>query len=117
KYIEQGAVIGDRRKYLSALIIPSFENLQKFAKSKGLSFSGNSDLVSNKQVNELIQGEISRIMKSYARVEQIRKFTLLEAEWTQDTGEITPSLKVKRRVVEDKYRNEIESMYPAGGAD
>ncbi len=117
KYIEQVAVIGDRRKYLSALIIPSFENLQKFAKSKGISFSGNSDLVTNEQVRDLIQGEISRIMKSYARVEQIRKFTLLEAEWTQDTGEITPSLKVKRRVVEDKYKDFIESMYPAGGAD
>jgi long-chain acyl-CoA synthetase len=117
KYIEQVAVIGDRRKYLSALIIPSFENLQKFAKAKGVPFSGNGDLVTNEQVRALIQGEISRIMNSYARVEQIRKFTLLDTEWTQDTGEITPSLKVKRRVVEDKYKDFIESMYPAGGAD
>lgn len=117
KYIEQVAVIGDRRKYLSALIIPAFDNLAKFAKSKGISFSNNSDLVKNKEVNEVVQGEITRIMKSYARVEQIRKFTLLDAEWTQATGEITPSLKVKRRVVEDKYKNDIEAMYPAGGAD
>ncbi len=66
---------------------------------------------------DLIQGEITREMKSYARVEQIRKFRLLDAEWTQDTGEITPSLKVKRKVVEEKYRDIIEEMYPAGGND
>ncbi len=117
KYIEQVAIIGDRRKYLSALIIPSFENVQKWAKSKGLTFSTNRDMVNSKEVHDLIQGEISREMKSYARVEQIRKFSLLDAEWTQDTGEITPSLKVKRKVVEEKYKDVIENMYPAGGAD
>lgn len=117
KYIEQVAIIGDRRKYLSALIIPSFENVQKWAKAKGLSFASNTDMVNSKEVYNLIQGEITREMKSYARVEQIRKFSLLDAEWTQDTGEITPSLKVKRKVVEEKYKNIIESMYPAGGGD
>lgn len=117
KYIEQVAVIGDRRKYLSALVIPSFENLEKWAKSKGIAYSGNSDLVANSAVNEMLRGEIDRIMRNYARVEQIRKFTMLDAEWTQDTGEITPSLKVKRRVIEDKYGSFIEAMYPEGGAD
>jgi long-chain acyl-CoA synthetase len=117
KYIEQVAVIGDRRKYLSALIIPSFENLQKWARSKGISFSDNRDLVNNKEVNAMIQAEIARLMKDYARVEQIRKFSLLDAEWTQDTGEITPSLKVKRRVVEDKYSKIIENMYPPEARD
>ncbi len=117
KYIEQVAIIGDRRKYLSALIIPSFENVQKWAKSRGLTFSTSNDMVNSKEVHDLIQGEITREMKSYARVEQIRKFSLLDTEWTQDTGEITPSLKVKRKVVEEKYKNAIEDMYPAGGND
>ncbi len=117
KYIEQVAVIGDRRKYLAALVIPSFENLEKWAKSRGIAFSGNSDLVANADVNEMMRVEIDRIMKNYARVEQIRKFTMLDAEWTQDTGEITPSLKVKRRVIEEKYGSYIEAMYPEGGAD
>ncbi len=117
KYIEQVAVIGDRRKYLSALIIPSFENLQKWAKGRRITFSGNSDLANDPAVNEMIRGEINRIMKSYARVEQIRKFTMLDAEWTQDTGEITPSLKVKRKVVEEKYHDYIEAMYPEGGME
>ncbi|MBN1497163.1 MAG: long-chain fatty acid--CoA ligase [Spirochaetes bacterium] len=117
KFIEQVAIIGDRRKYLSALIIPAFDTLEKWAKSKGIAFSDVNDLVRNPEVNRMMQEEISRLMKSYARVEQIRKFTLMNAEWTQDTGEITPSLKVKRRVVEEKYRDEIEAMYPGGGGD
>ncbi len=117
KFIEQVAIIGDRRKYLSALIIPAFETLQKWAKGKGIAFTDVNDLVTNKEVNKMMQDEISNLMKNYARVEQIRKFTLLNAEWTQDTGEITPSLKVKRRVVEEKYKDAIEGMYPAGGSD
>ena len=111
KYIEQVAVIGDRRKYLSALIIPAFDTLKKWAERQGIPFSGNADLVARPEVRELIQHEIDRIMKHYARVEQIKKFTILDAEWTQETGEITPSLKVKRRVVEEKYRDLIEAMY------
>ena len=99
------------------MLFRSFENVQKWAKSKGLTFSTNRDMVNSREVHDLIQGEISREMKSYARVEQIRKFSLLDAEWTQDTGEITPSLKVKRKVVEEKYKDVIENMYPAGGAD
>jgi long-chain acyl-CoA synthetase len=117
KFIEQVAIIGDRRKYLAALIIPAFDTLTKWAKSKGIQFTDVNDLVTNKDVNKMIADEISAHMKNYARVEQIRKFTLLNAEWTQDSGEITPSLKVKRRVVEDKYKDIIEAMYPAGGND
>jgi len=117
KFIEQVAIIGDRRKYLAALIIPAFDTLTKWAKSKGIQFTDVNDLVTNMDVNKMIADEISAHMKNYARVEQIRKFTLLNAEWTQDSGEITPSLKVKRRVVEDKYKDIIEAMYPAGGND
>ena len=116
KFIEQVAIIGDRRKYLSALIIPSFDTLREMGEGQGYRLHGVNDLVKNSEVNKLIQDEISNLMKSYARVEQIRKFTLLDAEWTQDTGEITPSLKVKRRVVEDKYKDVIEAMYPRAAA-
>lgn len=112
KYIEQVAVIGDRRKYLSALVIPSFDNLKKWADKKGIEYQSNAHLVSSTGVHDLLRQEIDRLTRHYARVEQIRKFTLLDAEWTQDTGEITPSLKVKRRVVESKYNGAIEAMYP-----
>ncbi|HPB83135.1 MAG TPA: AMP-binding protein [Spirochaetota bacterium] len=111
KYIEQVAIIGDRRKFLSALIIPVFDELRKWAKSKKISFSNNSELISNELVVGLIAEEIDKYTKRFSRVEQIRKFKLLDAEWTQATEELTPTLKIKRAVVEKKYAREIESMY------
>ena len=71
-----------------------------------------AELIRNDRVIALFQAEMDKRMASLARVETIKRFTLLDAEWTQDTGELTPSLKVKRRVLEEKYRNEIEAMYP-----
>jgi len=113
RYIEQVAVIGDNRKYLSALVVPSFENLAAWAKSSGISFEKNADLLKNEQVLELFSSEIEQAMKDYARVEQIRKFTLLEVPWSQETGELTPTLKLKRRVITQKYSHVIEAMYPS----
>ncbi|HOO72343.1 MAG TPA: long-chain fatty acid--CoA ligase [Spirochaetota bacterium] len=110
-YIEQVAVIGDNRKYLAALVVPTFPELQKWAKKNGIAFTGNADLITNPKVLELFDSEIKNNMKGFARVEQIRKFQLLDAEWSQESGELTPSLKVKRRVINDKYTNEIESLY------
>jgi len=110
-YIEQVAIIGDNRKYLSALVVPAFPELQKWAKKNGVSFSSHADLIASDKVYALFDAEIKEHMKSYARVEQIRKFTLLDAEWSQAGGELTPTLKVKRPVISKKYEKEIESMY------
>jgi len=112
RFIEQVAVIGDRRKYLSALIVPTFDEIKKWAKKNEITFASNEDLMNNEKVNELVAGEINKFTSKFSRVEQIRKFKLLDAEWTQDGGELTPSQKVKRRVVESKYAKEIESLYP-----
>jgi len=117
KYIEQIAVIGDKRKYLSALVIPAFEEVEKWAKKGGISFSDRADLLRKEEVSRLVAGELDKYTKQFSRVEQIRKFTLLDAEWTQATGELTPTLKVKRRVLEKKYAGEIESMYPKDSGD
>ena len=111
-FIEQVAIIGDNRKYLSALIVPSFATLESWAKDKGISFSERADLIKNPEVIKLFEHEIEENMKDYARVEQIRKFTLLEKEWSQDTGELTPTMKVKRKVINQKYASVIESLYP-----
>ncbi|MFA5653447.1 MAG: long-chain fatty acid--CoA ligase [Desulfomonilia bacterium] len=111
-YIEQAAVIGDNRKYLSALIVPSFENLEKWASGRGISFGSRKELVSNEQVVALFEKEIEANMRDYARVEQIRKFTVLDSLWSQETGELTPTLKVKRRVISQKYSRYIDAMYP-----
>ena len=106
------AVIGDNRKYLSALIVPDFTTLEKWAEERGISFDNRSDLIENPEVLKLYEQEIETLMKDYARVEQIRKFRLLDREWSQDTGEMTPTMKLKRSIIHEKYRNEIEAMYP-----
>jgi long-chain acyl-CoA synthetase len=113
-FIEQAAIIGDRRKYLTALIIPAFDALKRWAKKHAIEFASNRDLIERPEVQKLIAGEIEKYTKQYARVEQIRKFKLLDAEWTQETGELTPTQKVKRRIIESKYAREIDGLYPAG---
>ena len=111
-FIEQVAVIGDNRKYLSALIVPAFETLENWAKDQGIQFKDRKDLISNEKVIRLFETEIEDKTKDFARVEQIKKFKLLDSEWSQETGELTPTMKLKRRVINQKYAEEIESMYP-----
>jgi len=111
-FIEQVAVVGDSRKYLSALIVPSFENLETWAKEQGITYKDRSDLIANDRVIEQYKREIEENMKDYARVEQIKKFTLLETPWSQETGELTPTLKVKRRIINQKFARQIDAMYP-----
>ena len=111
-FIGQAAIIGDNRKYLSALIVPDFATLEKWAGEQGISFENRSELIENPEVTKLYEQEIETLMKDYARVEQIRKFRLLDREWSQDTGEMTPTMKLKRSIIQEKYGNEIEAMYP-----
>jgi long-chain acyl-CoA synthetase len=112
RFIEQVAVIGDNRKYLSALIVPSFAALEPWANENNITFTGRKDLIAKPEIQKLYEAELIENMKDYARVEQIRKFTLLETEWSQDTGEMTPTMKVKRKVINQKYGPAIEAMYP-----
>ena len=111
-FIEQVAVIGDNRKFLSALIVPAFSELENWAKQNNITFANKKELIANEKVNKLIEEEIGKNMTDYARAEQIRKFKLLDSEWSQETGELTPTLKVKRRIINQKYTKEIDSMYP-----
>ncbi|HWR67604.1 MAG TPA: long-chain fatty acid--CoA ligase, partial [Desulfomonilia bacterium] len=111
-FIEQVAIIGDNRKYLAALIVPSYATLEAWAKDNNIAFTGRKDLAGKPEVQKLYEKELEEHMKDYARVEQIRKFTLLETEWSQDTGELTPTMKVKRKVINQKYGPVIEAMYP-----
>jgi len=115
-FIEQVAVIGDNRKYLSALIVPAFKELESWAKANNITYANRSELIANEQVNKLYEAELAQCTKDYARVEQIRKFRLLEHEWSQETDELTPTLKIKRRVINQKYAREIETMYPPDDA-
>jgi long-chain acyl-CoA synthetase len=111
-FIEQLAVIGDNRKYLSALIVPSYASLETWAKNNNTTFTSRKDLISKTDVRKLFEDEIGQCLKDYSRVMQIRKFTLLETEWSQATGELTPTMKLKRNILNQKYSSQIESMYP-----
>ncbi len=112
RFVEQLAVIGDNRKYLSALIVPAYTTLEAWAKQNNITFTGRKDLISKPEVLKLFEAEIEQCMKDFAPVEQIRKFTLLETEWSQDSGELTPTMKLKRKIIIQKYGSQIESMYP-----
>lgn len=111
RFVEQIGIIGDKRKYLSALVVPAFPELEAWAKEKGIPFNSRDDLVNNEEAKKLIKSEIDAHTSQFARVEQIRRFTLLNSEWTQDTGELTPTQKVKRKVISEKYAKEIDEMY------
>ncbi len=111
RFIEQVAVIGDKRKFLSALIVPAFPELETWANQEGIKYSDVTELLNNPGVLEFYRKEIDERTTQFARVEQIRKFTLIKAEWTQETGELTPTQKVKRKVISEKYAPQIEAMY------
>jgi len=112
RYIEQVAVIGEKRKYLSALIVPAFPEIRAWAKSRGMEFPDNESLIRNDAVKKLFDDEIARCNRELGQVEQIKKYTLLGTEWSQDTGELTPTLKIKRKVIDKKYAPLVEAMYP-----
>ena len=111
KYIDQFVLIGDRRMYLSALIVPDFEAVKEYADAHKIIYSTIEDLSDKKEIRELMEKEMGKIQKNLANYEKVRKFTLLEKPFTLETGEITPSLKIKRKVVEEKYSDRIEKMY------
>src|SRR5207253_8970487 len=98
-YIGTPVLIGDRRKYLVALIVPNFEKLERDAAAMGVQFKTRDELVAHARVQELFQGELDRFNKNLDRQEKIRRFTLLPNDFTIDNDEITPSLKVKRKDV------------------
>jgi long-chain acyl-CoA synthetase len=111
KYISHAACIGHARHYISALICPNFEAIKKFAQDNNIEFASNDDLIKNKLVLSEIQKSIDEINSKLARFEQIKTFKLLPYEFSQDTGELTPTMKVKRNVIEKKFSNEINAMY------
>jgi len=112
KYIEKICILGDKRKYLSALIVPNFEALEKFARERGIWFKDRADLVAKPEIEDLIQSVVERINASLAPFETIKQFRTIPHEFSQKTGELTPTMKVKRRVIDQKYKELIDSMYP-----
>ena len=110
-YITDAVVIGDKRPYLTAIVMIDQENVEKFAQDEDVPFSNYASLTRSAPVQALIQLEIDRVNKKFARVEQIKKFFLLETQLTAEDEELTPTMKLKRKLVEKKYALQIEAMY------
>ncbi len=110
-YITDAVVIGDKRPFLTAIIMIDQENVEKFAQDQDVPFSNYASLTRSPQVQQLIQAEIDRVNQKFARVEQIKKFFLLENQLTAEDEELTPTMKLKRKLVEKKYAAQIEAMY------
>jgi long-chain acyl-CoA synthetase len=110
-FIEQIVIIGDQQKYVTALAVPSFENIKKYASEHKISFIDIEDLINNNQIKDLFEKRFEELQKEFSKFEKIKKFTLLPKEFSIDSGEITATLKLKRKVIQKKYKELIEKMY------
>ena len=110
-YINDAVVVGDRRPYLTAIIMIDQENVEKFAQDSDVPFSNYSSLTRTSEVQGLIQAQLDRVNLKFARVEQIKKFYLLDTQLSAEDEEFTPTMKLKRKLVQQKYLPQIEAMY------
>ena len=110
-YITDAVVVGDRRPYLTALIMIDHENVEKYAQDHAIPFSNYASLCRRPEIQALIQDEIGKVNQHFARVEQVKAFRLIETKLSAEDEELTPTMKLKRKLVNEKYRDLIESMY------
>ncbi len=110
-YITDAVVIGDRRPYLVVIVMIDQENVEKYAQDRDIPFSNYTSLTRAPEVQQLVQAEIDRVNKKFARVEQVKKFFLLETQLGAEDEELTPTMKLKRKLVEKKYADRIEALY------
>ena len=111
KYIDQIAVIADERKFVSALIVPEYRLLEEYAKVNGIEYGSMEELCADKRINEMIKERIDTLQQQLAYYEQVKRFTILPKPFTMDNGELTNTLKLKRRVVNENYKAAIDKMY------
>ena len=114
EFVEQAVIVGDKRKYVAALIVPDFERLRAWAKEQGIPAGKRQELVADRRAVDLIKADVNRLTRELADYEKVKRIALLAEEFSIDGGELTPTLKVKRRVVEEKYGELIESLYSGG---
>ena len=113
KFIEQVTIIGDGRKYVSALIVPDFEELKAYADKKQIEYHSIEELVNSLEIHKMMEDRINDYQKDLASYEQIKRFVLLPKAFTMESGELTNTLKIKRAVISKRYRPLIDAMYAA----
>ena len=110
-FVEQMMVVGAEQKFVGAFIVPSIPNLKEWMREKNIPFVTNEDAVNNPEVLKLYRELVDSFNKFFNHVEQIKRFELLPNEWTIDSGELTPTLKLKRKVILEKYKGAFERLY------
>jgi long-chain acyl-CoA synthetase len=110
-FVEQISIIGDQRKYVAALIVPAFDALEDYAKSKNISWTSREDLIQHPEIVQFYHDRIEQNQKELAGFEKVKKFKLMAKQFTQEDGEMTPTMKLKRKVINEKYQSVIDSMY------
>ncbi|MBU0475846.1 MAG: long-chain fatty acid--CoA ligase [Bacteroidetes bacterium] len=111
KYIDQFIIIGDRRMFITALIVPDFEALKEYADAHRITYKDPIELTQMKQIYEMLENDLNQFQRKLAGYEKVRKFTILEKPFTIEGGEMTPSMKLKRKIIEERYTNLIDDMY------
>ncbi|CNB86257.1 putative AMP-binding family protein [Yersinia frederiksenii] len=111
RFIEQIAIIADTRKFVSALIVPCFESLEEYARSINLKYHDRLELLRHSHIVALFEQRLKDMQKELAKFEQVKRFTLLPQAFTMETGELTPTMKLRRKIILQRYQNEIDSMY------
>ncbi len=110
-FIGQVMVIGENRRFPSALIVPNFEDLEKWAERKNISFSSREELIGQKEVLEKYDQIVNNAMTKFGKWEKVKKFILLPEEWTIDNGELTPKLSLRRKVILEKFQKAVDEIY------
>jgi long-chain acyl-CoA synthetase len=116
QWIDQLVVVGEKRSYMAALIVPNFEALEKYAKDNDINYSDMEELLQHESIQNLYNKEVRSFSKELASHEKLRDFRLIANEFTVETGELTPTLKVKRRIIEEKYGHLIEDIFEGDSA-
>lgn len=111
KFIEQIAIIADAKKYVSALIVPCFDSLEEYAKKLNIKYQDRMELIKNSEIVKMFEQRINELQKDLASFEQVKKFTLLSQAFSTKMEEITPTLKLRRKVILERYKTQIEKMY------
>jgi len=110
--VGQAALVGDRHKFIAALISPNFQALEEWTRQQGIAAPTRRELVEHPSVVARYQSIVDEVNSSLAHFETIKRFRIVPEEWSLASGELTPSLKLKRRVITEKYREVIQSFYP-----
>jgi long-chain acyl-CoA synthetase len=113
-HIAQACIVGEKRNYVATLLVPNWEALEKWALANGIATQDRDRLVADTRVVSLLEREVEDVNKGLSRYEQVKKFWIVSGDWTVETGELTPSLKLKRRIIAERFAAHIKQLYNEG---